>query len=173
MKDWRFWFAEQRGTLAGNRHLHRDVRDLFRQPSGGLHAPNVVQTAANKGVLLAFVAMAQALVVITAGIDLSVGMIFVLTNCLASMLVVGSPLEVTLWHRRRAARGGPVRRHQRGRCHLWPAAADRRDHRHGRHLLSASRLALRPLPGRQCRRDAGRSAHRPGLLASFRRASWR
>ena len=53
---------------------------------------NVVQTAANKGVLLAFVAMAQTLVVLTAGIDLSVGMIFMLTNCLASWIVVGSPL---------------------------------------------------------------------------------
>ena len=58
--------------------------------------PNVVQTAANKGVLLAFVAMAQALVVITAGIDLSVGMIFTLTNCLASTLVFGSPTQVAL-----------------------------------------------------------------------------
>ncbi len=54
---------------------------------------NVVTTASNKGVLLAFVAMAQTLVVLTAGIDLSVGMIFMLTNCLASWLVVGSPLE--------------------------------------------------------------------------------
>ncbi|WP_432432039.1 ABC transporter permease [Aestuariivirga litoralis] len=55
---------------------------------------NVVQTASNKGVLLAFVAMAQALVVITSGIDLSVGMIFTLTNCLASWLVTGSPTQV-------------------------------------------------------------------------------
>ncbi|TIV95975.1 MAG: TonB-dependent receptor, partial [Mesorhizobium sp.] len=54
---------------------------------------NVVQTAANKGVLLAFVAMAQTLVVITAGIDLSVGMIFALTNCMASWLVIGTGLE--------------------------------------------------------------------------------
>ena len=41
---------------------------------------NVVQTAANKGVLLALVAMAQTFVVITAGIDLSVGAVFVLTQ---------------------------------------------------------------------------------------------
>ena len=40
--------------------------------------------------LLAFVAMAQALVVITAGIDVSVGMICVLGNCAASYIVVGS-----------------------------------------------------------------------------------
>ena len=37
--------------------------------------------------------MAQALVVITAGIDLSVGMVLTLTNCLASWLVVGTALE--------------------------------------------------------------------------------
>jgi ribose transport system permease protein len=41
-------------------------------------------------VLLALVAMAQTLVVITAGIDLSVGMVAVLTNCIASYIVVGS-----------------------------------------------------------------------------------
>jgi ribose transport system permease protein len=35
--------------------------------------------------------MAQTVVVLTSGIDLSVGMVFVLTNCLASSLVVGSP----------------------------------------------------------------------------------
>jgi ribose transport system permease protein len=57
---------------------------------------NVVQTASNKGVLLAFVAMAQTLVVLTAGIDLSVGMIFILTNCLASWIVLGSPLQTGL-----------------------------------------------------------------------------
>jgi ribose transport system permease protein len=58
----------------------------------GLNA-NVATTAANKGVLLALVAMAQTFVVITAGIDLSVGMVFVLANCLASTIVVGSPLQ--------------------------------------------------------------------------------
>ena len=49
-------------------------------------------TAANKAVLLAIVAMAQTLPVLTAGLDLSVGMVFILANCLASTLVVGSPL---------------------------------------------------------------------------------
>jgi ribose transport system permease protein len=57
---------------------------------------NVVTTAANKGVLLALVAMAQTFVVLTAGIDLSVGMVFLLTNCLASAIVVGSPGMVAL-----------------------------------------------------------------------------
>ena len=46
--------------------------------------------------LLAIVAMAQTLVVLTAGIDLSVGMVMVLANCLASAIVVGSPLMTAL-----------------------------------------------------------------------------
>jgi ribose transport system permease protein len=47
-------------------------------------------------VLLAIVAMAQTLVVLTSGIDLSVGMVMVLANCLASSIVVGSPLATGL-----------------------------------------------------------------------------
>lgn len=93
MRDWRFWLAEQRGTVTAIAIF------AFMFLVYGLNHPagftaNVVQTAANKGVLLAFVAMAQALVVITAGIDLSVGMTFTLTNCVASALVVGSPIQV-------------------------------------------------------------------------------
>jgi len=52
---------------------------------------NIINTAANKGVLLALVAMAQTLPVLTGGLDLSVGMIFLLTNCLASVIVNGDP----------------------------------------------------------------------------------
>jgi ribose transport system permease protein len=40
--------------------------------------------------------MAQTLVVSTSGIDLSVGMVMVLANCLASTIVVGSPLMTAL-----------------------------------------------------------------------------
>jgi len=94
MKDWRFWFTEQRGTLmAVAIFVVMFIIYTSNHPAG--FSVNVVQTAANKGVLLAFVAMAQALVVITSGIDLSVGMIFTLTNCLASILVTGTPLQVT------------------------------------------------------------------------------
>lgn len=57
---------------------------------------NVINTAANKGVLLALVAMAQTLPVLTGGIDLSVGTIFVLTNCLAASIVDGDPLMTGL-----------------------------------------------------------------------------
>lgn len=95
MKDWRFWLAEQRGTLLAIGIFVAMFIIYSSNHPAGFNA-NVVQTAANKGVLLAFVAMAQSLVVITAGIDLSVGMIFTLTNCLASWVVVGSPLQVAM-----------------------------------------------------------------------------
>lgn len=92
MKDWQYRLAEQRGTLTALAiFVLMFVIYTSNHPAG--FTANVVQTAANKGVLLAFIAMAQTLVVITAGIDLSIGMIFLLTNCLASWLVVGSPLE--------------------------------------------------------------------------------
>jgi ribose transport system permease protein len=95
MKDWKYWVAEQRGTLlAFVTFVVMFAIYVSNHPAG--FTANVVQTAANKGVLLAFVAMAQAMVVITAGIDLSVGMIFILTNCLASWIVVGTPLETAL-----------------------------------------------------------------------------
>jgi ribose transport system permease protein len=94
MKEWRYWVAEQRGTLMAVGIFALMFLIYVSNHPAGLTA-NVVQTAANKGVLLAFVAMAQTLVVITAGIDLSVGMIFILTNCLASWLVVGTALETT------------------------------------------------------------------------------
>ena len=95
MKDWRYLLAEQRGTLMAV--LIFAVMFLIyvsNHPAG--FTANVVQTASNKATLLAFVAIAQALVVITAGIDLSVGMVLVLTNCLASWLVVGTPFETGL-----------------------------------------------------------------------------
>ena len=95
MSEWRYWLAEQRGTLlALGIFVVMFVIYTSNHPAG--FTANVVQTASNKGVLLAFIAMAQTLVVITSGIDLSVGMIFILTNCLASWLVVGTPMETAL-----------------------------------------------------------------------------
>jgi len=91
--DWPYRLREHRGTLlAFGAFVLMFVIYVSNHPAG-LNA-NVAQTAANKGVLLAIVAMAQTLVVLTSGIDLSVGMVLVLTNCLASTLVVGSPLQV-------------------------------------------------------------------------------
>lgn len=95
MSEWRYWLNEQRGTLIGLAIFVLMFAVYIANHPAGLTA-NVAQTAANKGVLLALVAMAQAMVVITAGIDLSVGMILVLTNCLASWIVVGTPMQTTI-----------------------------------------------------------------------------
>ena len=94
MKDWRFHLAEQRGTLLALAVFVAMFGLYVANHPAGFTA-NVVQTVANKGVLLAFVAMAQTLVVLTSGIDLSVGMVFILCNCLASYLVAGSGVATT------------------------------------------------------------------------------
>lgn len=56
----------------------------------------LVTAVANKGVLLALVAIAQTLPILTGGLDLSVGMTFVLTNCIASALLNGPPWIIVL-----------------------------------------------------------------------------
>src|SRR5271156_549373 len=95
MSDWRYRLAQNRATmLAFVFFIVMFAIYSSNHPAG--FSANVVQTAANKGVLLALVAMAQTFVVITAGIDLSVGMVFVLTNCLASWIVVGTAATAAL-----------------------------------------------------------------------------
>ena len=103
MSDWRYRIGEHKGTLIAIAIFAvMFTIYLVNHPaitSNGFSATavaNVVNTAANKGVLLALVAVAQTLVVITSGIDLSVGMIFVLCNCLASAIVVGSGWQTAL-----------------------------------------------------------------------------
>lgn len=92
MSEWRYWLAENKGTLSAcTIFVFMFFVYAGNHPAG--FTANVVQTAANKATLLAFVAMAQSLVIMTAGIDLSVGMILVLANCLASWLVVGTAVE--------------------------------------------------------------------------------
>jgi ribose transport system permease protein len=93
VNDWRYWLREQRGTLLAFMFFFVMFAVYVSNHPAGFNA-NVVQTAANKGVLLALVAIAQTFVVVTAGIDLSVGMVLVLSNCLASWIVVGSPAMV-------------------------------------------------------------------------------
>jgi ribose transport system permease protein len=89
-EDWRYRIAEHKGTLLAIAAFVLMFAIYTSNHQAGF-SPNVVTTAANKGVLLALVAMAQTFVVITGGIDLSVGAIFVLANCLASSIVVGGP----------------------------------------------------------------------------------
>ena len=114
MSEFRFWFAGQRGTLLALAiFLLMFSIYVGNHPAianGGFTVAtvgDVVQTAANKGVLLALVAMAQTFVVLTASIDLSVGSVFILANCLASYIVVGSPLTVR-WLRQSLATGWKV-----------------------------------------------------------------
>jgi ribose transport system permease protein len=92
--DLRYWFGEHRGTLLALAVFLIMFIIYTGNHSAGFSA-DVVTTAANKGVLLALVAMAQTFVVLTAGIDLSVGFIFILCNCLASHIVVGSAIQTT------------------------------------------------------------------------------
>jgi len=87
--DWSYRLREHKGTLLAFVAFVAMFAIYAGNHPAGLTV-NVATTAANKGVLLAIVAMAQTLVVLTAGIDLSVGMVMVLANCLASVVVVGS-----------------------------------------------------------------------------------
>src|SRR5262245_8523723 len=95
MRDSHYWIAEHKGALIAFALFIVMFSFYVGNHPAGLNA-NVATTAANKGVLLALVAMAQTFVVLTAGIDLSVGMVFVLANCLASTIVVGSALETAI-----------------------------------------------------------------------------
>ena len=93
--DWHYRLREHKGTLLALGAFVAMFTIYAANHPAGLNA-NVATTAANKGVLLAIVAMAQTLVVLTSGIDLSVGMVMVLANCLASSIVVGSPAMTAL-----------------------------------------------------------------------------
>ncbi|HKE15254.1 MAG TPA: ABC transporter permease [Kofleriaceae bacterium] len=94
-RDWVYRLAPHRGLLvAFASFVAMFALFVSKHPAG--FSSNIINTAANKGALLAFVAMAQTLPVLTAGLDLSVGMVFVLSNCLASALVTGSPTHAAL-----------------------------------------------------------------------------
>jgi ribose transport system permease protein len=93
--DARYWLRENKGALAAFAAFIAMFALYAANHPAGLNA-NVAQTAANKGVILAIVAMAQTLVVLTSGIDLSVGMVMVLANCLASHIAAGEVGVATL-----------------------------------------------------------------------------
>jgi ribose transport system ATP-binding protein len=65
------------------------------QQSNGL-STNVLTSVSNKGAVLAYVAIAQTLVILTGGFDLSVGMVMTMASCLASVILNGSPVQTTL-----------------------------------------------------------------------------
>jgi ribose transport system permease protein len=89
MSDLGYRFRQNRGVLSAVGLFAVMFAIYIGNHPVGLTAA-VATTAANKAVLLALVAMAQTLPVLTRGLDLSVGMVFVLANCLASTLVLGT-----------------------------------------------------------------------------------
>ncbi len=95
MRELRLWLVQNYGLLLSVVLFALMFTLYIGNYSAGLTVP-VAETAANKGVLLALVAMAQTLPVLTGGLDLSVGMIFIMTNCIASAIVQGGPLETAL-----------------------------------------------------------------------------
>ena len=92
---WRHWLTAQRGVMIAVA-IFAVMFAVYgwKQPIG--LTASIVNTAANKGALLALVAMAQTLPVLTGGLDLSVGMVFMLSNCLAATIVLGNPLMTGL-----------------------------------------------------------------------------
>ncbi|HSS03174.1 MAG TPA: ABC transporter permease [Kofleriaceae bacterium] len=94
-EDARYWFAANRGPLlAAALFVAMFALFITKHPAG--FSANVINNAANTGALLALVAMAQTIPVLTSGLDLSVGSVFVLANCLASTLLTGTPGDVAL-----------------------------------------------------------------------------
>ena len=85
---WALWFTAQRGLLIAVAIFTVMFAFYGWKQEFGLSA-SMINTASNKGALLALVAMAQTIPILTGGLDLSVGMVFVLTNCLAASVVVG------------------------------------------------------------------------------------
>ena len=88
MSDWRYRISHNLGTLTAIALFVMMFTIYITNHTVGLN-PAVATTAANKAVLLALVAMAQTIPVLTRGLDLSVGPVFVLANCIASVIVVG------------------------------------------------------------------------------------
>ena len=90
MKGMRLWLTRNNGALFAL-VLFIAMFSVYVVKNGVGLKVGLVTAVANKGVLLALVAMAQTLPILTSGLDLSVGMIFVLTNCIASALLSGPP----------------------------------------------------------------------------------
>jgi ribose transport system permease protein len=95
MREVRLWLVQNYGLLLSIVLFLLMFTLYIGNYSAGLTVP-VAETASNKGVLLALVAMAQTLPVLTGGLDLSVGMIFIMTNCIASAIVQGSAWQTGL-----------------------------------------------------------------------------
>jgi ribose transport system permease protein len=95
MSNVRLWLAQNYAPILTALVFAAMFGTYIAESSAGWKVA-VLDTAANKAVVLGLVSMGQTLVVITRGVDLSAGMIFIMANCIASALVVGSPGEVAL-----------------------------------------------------------------------------
>ncbi len=93
--NWRLTIAQNRG-FTGAVVLFVALYVLYNvlHPKGFSSA--VLVQNANESVAIAFVAMAQTVPVLMGGLDLSVGAVMTLTNCIASELVNGSPAQIVL-----------------------------------------------------------------------------
>ncbi|WP_300012581.1 ABC transporter permease [uncultured Roseobacter sp.] len=85
--------ANQRETIAFSVLVALLVSYLATHPAGP--TTYVMTIWANQCLILALAAIAQFFAVIVRGIDLSVGAIMALTNCIASYLVIGTGAEMT------------------------------------------------------------------------------
>jgi ribose transport system ATP-binding protein len=92
--DAKFFISANRGVLFAIA-IFVAMFTLYASKHPAGFSPKFINTAATKGTLLALVAMAQTIPVLTAGLDLSVGMVLVLANCIASNILVGSPFQTT------------------------------------------------------------------------------
>lgn len=93
MRDLRLRLSQNLGLLLAV-GLFAVVYGLYSalHPRGG--SPQVIVQNANEAFVLVMVGMAQTVPVLTGGLDLSVGAVMTLVNCLASELVAGSPAEI-------------------------------------------------------------------------------
>lgn len=89
-----FWRRNYRTIIAFGILLLLFVTFLLIHP--GRISDSLFATWANQGAGLAFVAVGQTLVVLTSGIDMSIGSIFALSNCLASVFLNGNPSHLIL-----------------------------------------------------------------------------
>ena len=133
MKGIQLWFARNNGALFAL-VLFVAMFAIYVVKNGVGLRIGLVTAVANKGVLLALVAMAQTLPILTSGLDLSVGAIFVLTNCIASIILSGPPWMVAAGIYRRTPQRRRLWRNKRSSRRLWTAAAHHRDARNRRRV---------------------------------------
>jgi len=89
----RTWLRQNRG-FAGALVLFAALYLTYQMMHPRGFSSAVFVQNANESVAIAFVAMAQTIPVLMGGLDLSVGAVMTLTNCIASVLVNGTPLQI-------------------------------------------------------------------------------